>query len=169
MPSPPIFLPVCQQLWLKAIASLSLCLFQRSMEHVVYNHLLQQHTPLAELTLHTAPISWELQTHWDIASYFWKQSLDCYWQSAIYTESKVSLSRRHSIIHYQAGHRPVVRKLYHKFSSLCVLPYSKGTKHWGETRSFGEQTVLCRATYLHICHTCPYLGLFTLKTATALF
>lgn len=77
--SPHIFLPVHQQLWVKAIASL--CLFQRSTEHLVYNHQHQRYTSLAKRTLHAAPTSWELETHWDIVSDFWKQSLDCYLQN----------------------------------------------------------------------------------------
>lgn len=80
-----------------------------------------------------------------------------------YNESRVALSRRHSIIHHGAGHGPLVRKYYQKFSSLCIRCSSvdRGNKQGAETQSSEGQVVLRRATYLHA--TCSYLGLLTPK------
>lgn len=83
-----IFLPVCQQLWVKAIASSSGFFAQRSMTKLVYKHLHKQYTPLAKLFC-LLPLSAENHIHVATVSYFWKQFLDCYLQSTILSESKV--------------------------------------------------------------------------------
>lgn len=96
MPSPHIFLPVHQQLWVKAVASL--CLFQRSTKHLLYNHQHQRYTSLAKHTLHAAPTSWELETHWDSLRFL--EAISGLLSTKHYTESKVPLSRRQSITHW---------------------------------------------------------------------
>lgn len=153
VPSPHIFLPVHQQLWVKAIASL--CFFQRPTEHLVYNHQHQRYTSLAKHTLHAAPTSWELETHWDIVSDFWKQSLDCYLQNITLKAKFPYLEGRAlpiGLITHQAGHRPLVRKLDHKFSSLHVLPYSKGTKDRQNPVFWGASCTLQSYISAHLSH-----------------
>lgn len=110
----------------------------------------------------TLPLQAENYRQWDKVPSSWKQSLDCYIQSIIYTESKDSPPRSHSIIHYQAGHGPLVIKLYQKFSSLYVLLYSERTKYWVETHPFGEEAALRRATYLcFVTHVLIWVSSFS--------
>lgn len=122
--------------WEPTVLSQSYCFSWNkvSVEHLVYNLLHQWHIPLI------------------------KQ-----FKSMTYNESRVALSRRHSIIHHGAGHGPLVRKYYQKFSSLCIRCSSvdRGNKQGGETQSSEGQVILHRATYLHA--NCSDLGLLTPK------
>lgn len=115
----------------------------------------------------TLPLQAENYRHWNKVSSSWKQSLDCYLQSISYTESKDSLPRRHSTIHYQAwttGHKAVSQVLI----PLCS-PLLRGNKTLSRKSSFWGESCTLQSYMSVLCHSCPYLGLLTLKTEAASF
>lgn len=138
------------QLWVKAIASLSVCLFQRPMEHLTYNPLHQRYTHWLQL-LCVLSLPAENYRHIEMATYFQEHCVHWYLQRIIHTESKRPLCRRHSTIPFHTGHGPLVRTSCHEYSPLHSLPYSEGRKHRVKPRSLGE----LRSAELRICTSAP--------------
>lgn len=122
------------------------------MKKLVYKHLYKKYTPLGEL-FHLLRTTYTLQ---------WSPTSGSRFRIVIYkalSSGKAKLSylvgTALSIIKQTSGQKAS----FHPF----MVPIFRETKHSDKPQSFGEQTALCRASYLHMLHM-SLSGLFTLKT-----